>query len=422
MSISPWLLFALPASAVAGALLAMAVARRRRARGGAQDRPGKSEAQYRAIFDSADAAMAVIDAKGIIQSVNPSVARMFGHKPAALIGRSIAMLVPESIGAHLDALLAHEAQTGETAIAATGREASGRRKDGSVFPIDLSVAEWRYDGDIYFTWAMRDISARKQAESALRDEARLRLLQYEFAHVSRVNDLGGITEAIAHEINQPLTAIVNYLNTALQRARGADSAEAFGESAKLIGDAAAQALRAGEIVRQLRGLVGHGNAPRTVEKVEPMVDAAIAIALIDARSGGIAVERVAGAEGAEVDVDAVQIQQVLVNLLNNAVEAMNRAPLEAGLARIRIGTAVTRDGMIELTVADNGPDIAPAIAERIFDPFVTTKKKGMGMGLPVCRRLVQAHGGTIEAESAPGGGALFRVRLPRFRPASDWQQ
>jgi two-component system sensor kinase FixL len=258
-----------------------------------------------------------------------------------------------------------------------------------------------------------DVTELKEAEAALRaSEEQIRLLQNEFAHLSRVNDLGEMAAAIAHEINQPLTAIVNYLNIGLLL-----GAEGDGETGQMMRDASAQALRAGDIVRRLREFVGKGNGVRTVECADRLVDSAMALALLDARSSGIAVDRKDGAGDAEVEVDAVQIQQVLVNLVRNAVDALGGAPDDVR-RRLTVSTCAKADGTVEFIVADNGPGIAPQLAARLFEPFVTTKSNGMGMGLSVCRRLIEAHGGTIDADSVPGEGAMFTFRLPQFRSVS----
>jgi two-component system sensor kinase FixL len=497
-------------------------------------------AQYSAIFDSAVEAMAVIDAKGIVQSVNPSVERVFGYAPSELIGRNIKMLMPRAIAALHDDYLQHYRDTGEKAIIGVGREVIGQRKDGTLFPLDVSVAEWERNGDAFFTGSMRDVSARKEAEAALatseahhaaiyaqpgagvaetdllrrfvsandryceivgrsreellklsmkdivhpddlqesgplfdrlvaagkpftfekryvkpdgstacvmstaspiklKDSAQtivvvviditerkqaeaalraseesLRLLQNEFAHMSRVNDLGEMAAAIAHEINQPLTAIANYLNTGLFAVVDGHSEERFAETGQIMRLASEQALRAGDIVRRLREFVGQGEGVRTPERVEKLVDIAMALALLDARSSGISIDRMAEVGDARVEVDAIQIQQVLVNLLRNAVDALRGTPPK-GVPRLTISTREGEDGMVEFSVADNGPGIAAALAGRIFEPFMTTKANGMGMGLSVCRRLIESHGGTIEVESEPGAGAAFTVRLPRYR-------
>ncbi len=372
-----------------------------------------SEAQYRAIFDSAVEAMAVIDARGAIHSVNPAVERIFGYPPDALIGNNIDMLMPVPVGAQHDDYLRRYRETGRRAIIGIGREVIGQRRDGMVFPLDLSVAEWTRGGETFFTGIMRDLSARKDAELALRaSEEQLHLLQNQFAHLARVNDLGEMAAAIAHEINQPLTAIVNYLNTGLFVAETGYSEDGFSEAEQMMRYASGQAMRAGDIVRRLREFVCQGNGVRTVERVEHLVDSAMALALIGAGSSGIAIERFADAADATVEVDAVQIQQVLVNLLRNAVEAMGAAePAEERC--LTIATRARTDGAIEFLVADSGPGIAPQLRDRLFEPFVTSKSKGLGMGLSVCRRLIEAHGGAIDVESRPGAGAAFKFHLPR---------
>ena len=372
------------------------------------------ESQFRATFDSAVEAMAVIDAKGTIQSVNPALQRVFGYAPEELLGQNIKVLMPKSIADNHDDYLRRFAETGVKAIIGTGREVIGRRKDGSQCPLDLSVAEWQRDGQSYFTGVMRDITARKNGEAALRaSEERLRCLQNEFAHLARVNDLGEMAAAIAHEINQPLTAIVNFLNSGLFILADGYSEDGVADTEELIRQASGQALRAGDIVRRLREFIGHGSGIRSIESADALVDSAVALALIDARSRGIAVDRRPGARNAQVEVDVVQIQQVMVNLLRNAVEAMVTEPSEFG-PRLTITTRLKAD-RVEVEVADNGPGIMPKVIDQLFDPFVTTKSKGMGMGLSVCRRLIEAHGGEIGARSQPGGGAIFCFTLPQYR-------
>jgi two-component system sensor kinase FixL len=260
--------------------------------------------------------------------------------------------------------------------------------------------------------AILGLIATRRRMAALREsEESLRLLQNEFAHLSRVNDLGEMAAAIAHEINQPLTAIANYLNAGLVN-EGGDGADVDPEIQELLTLASAQALRAGEIVRRLREFVGQGDGVRTVEQAQQLTDSAMAMALIDARSSGIVVERVACAADAKVEVDAAQIQQVLVNLLRNAVDALGSEGLDGDL-RLTVTTRKGPHKSVQFIVADNGPGIALDLRERLFEPFVTAKAKGLGLGLSVCRRLIEAHGGTVEAESSPGEGATFMFRLPQ---------
>jgi two-component system sensor kinase FixL len=367
------------------------------------------EAQYKAIFDSAVEAIAVIDEEGIVQSINPATLTMFGYNQKQLIGSNISMLMPKAIAKKHDHYLARYRETGKRAIIGFGREVEGRRSDGTIFPLDLSVAEWRSDGQRFFTGIMRDISARKLAEDGLRlSEEQLRRLQNEFAHLSRVNDLGEMAAAIAHEINQPLTAISNFLNAGrLNSARDEIGSERADDFMRL---AAEQAVRAGQIVRRLRDFVGKGDGSREVRPVGELLDAAMGIALVDARSRGIRIERNKEADDCRVEADSIQMQQVIVNLLRNAVDALEQ--MDGGHER-KVEVATARMGKnVEIRVSDNAGGIAPDMMDHLFEPFMTSKPSGMGMGLSVCRRLVEAHGGTIGADPDSQEGATFRIELP----------
>lgn len=250
------------------------------------------------------------------------------------------------------------------------------------------------------------------AEALRESEERLRALQNEFAHLARVHELGEMAAAVAHEINQPLTAIANYLNAGRMSVRESTS-EALAQARRAMTLAAEQGMRAGAIIRGLRSFARKCDGERRIESADALIDSSMALALLGAEAAGIAVERDPTGGSAMVEVDSVQIQQVLVNLLRNAVDALMANP--PGTER-RL-TIVTRDlvdeGVVIFRIADTGPGIAPEVRDRLFQPFVTSKAQGMGMGLSVCRRIVEAHGGRICLESAPGAGAAFTVRLPR---------
>jgi two-component system sensor kinase FixL len=372
-----------------------------------------SEARYRAIFDSAVEAIAVIDSRGNIQSINPAAQRIFGYAPAELVGKNVRTLMPQRIAKEHDAYLDRYRTTRARAIIGIGREVEGMRKDGTALSIDLSVAEWERAGQTFFTGIMRDITPRREAEAALRtSEETLRSLQNEYAHLARVNEMGEMAAAIAHEINQPLTAIVNNLNAGLYAGEEGFTQSAFDEAQDVMTAASEQALRAGEIVRRLREFVGKSTGDRRVEAIDTLVDAASGLALIDAAANGIEIVRQSGAEGAEVRVDTVQIQQVIVNLLRNAIDALMTSP--APDRRITIATKVIEgSGAVEIRIADNGPGIPDELRSTVFEPFFTSKAKGMGMGLSVCRRLIEAHNGSIELETGAGTGAAFRLELPQ---------
>lgn len=401
----------------AGALALLAIlAIRQRFRADAAEMR-KANRRFKATFDQLAVGLAHLDAKGRWLRINDRYCEIAGYPREELMARTVDEIThPDDRADDRETRAAMTAGTLDFSIS----EKRYVRKDGTVAWVNVTRSTVRgADGRTDFIVAVaEDITSRKAAEARLlASEESLRLLQNEFAHLARINDLGEMASAIAHEINQPLTAIVNYLNTGLYIAKEGYSDAGFAEAAEAMQHASDQALRAGDIVRRLREFIGQGDGARTVEPVEHLVDSAMALALIGARASGIAIEREAEVGDAEVEVDTVQIQQALVNLLRNAVEAMG-APPRARRARLTISTNAGPDDSVEIRVADTGPGVAPEIADRLFEPFVTTKDTGMGMGLSVSRRLAEAHGGTIETEAHRGGGAAFTLRLPRFRPAA----
>jgi two-component system sensor kinase FixL len=273
---------------------------------------------------------------------------------------------------------------------------SGKFQARRPFPVDAKAA-----------------FSQERAEEALREsEERLRALQNEFAHLARVHELGEMAAAVAHEINQPLTAIANYLNAGRLSVRES-TAEALAQARRAMALAAEQGMRAGAIIRGLRSFALKGDGKRRIEAADALVDSAMALALLGAEAAGIFITRVGAGSGVMIEVDPVQIQQVLVNLLRNAVDALADNPVGAE-RRLTIAIRdLAGEGSVIFRIADSGPGIAPELRDSLFKPFVTSKPKGMGLGLSVCQRIVEAHGGTIEVESEDGAGAAFTVRLAR---------
>ena len=347
--------------------------------------------------------MVVIDEAGDIRDFSPAATRMFGWPAKEIVGRNVRLLMPEPYrGAHDDYLHRYY-RTGERRIIGKGRVVVGERRDGSTFPIELSVGEMRAGGERFFTGFIRDLTENQKAE------ARLQELQNELVHVSRLTSLGEMASALAHEINQPLSAIANYLKGS--RILLAREEVPMDRLTDAVERAAAEALRAGDIIRRLRDFVARGETERTVESLPKLVEEASALALVGAREHDI---RIRFAFDPAVDlvlVDKVQIQQVVLNLVRNAVDAF--ADTAAGNREMTIG--IESDGdMARVTVTDNGPGIDPAVAAQLFQPFITTKRTGMGVGLSISRTIVEAHGGKIRVDPVPGGGARFSFTLPRI--------
>lgn len=229
--------------------------------------------------------------------------------------------------------------------------------------------------------------------------------------MSRFTALGEMASTLAHEINQPLTAIGNYLKGSqriLQRLDGKIDGEDAAVLRDAIGKAADQALRAGQIIRRLREFVSRGESEKTVENLPKLIEDASILALVGARESGIDVRFRLDPEARLVLADRIQVQQVLVNLVRNAIEALAETPPPR---RLEIVTAGRDAGMVEVSVADTGSGLAPEVLRNLFQPFVTTKRKGMGLGLSICRTIVEAHGGKISVERREGGGTVFRFTL-----------
>ncbi len=361
------------------------------------------EAHLRSILDTVPDAMVVIDAAGLIRDFSPAAERMFGWKAQDIAGRNVRLLMPEPYRAAHDGYLDRYYQTGERRIIGKGRVVVGERRDGSTFPLELAVGEVQANGQRFFTGFIRDLTERQHAE------ARLQELQSELVHVSRLTALGEMASALAHELNQPLSAIANYLKGSkmlLERDEGRND-----RVIDAVGRAAAEALRAGEIIRRLRDFVARGETERAVESLPKLVEEASALALVGAKEHGIRVQHDFSPEIDLVLADKVQIQQVVLNLVRNAIDAM--AGNGSGPRALTIAIAPADADMARVTVADTGPGIAADVADRLFQPFITTKRTGMGVGLSISRTIVEAHGGRIWAESHEGGGAVFGFTLPK---------
>jgi two-component system sensor kinase FixL len=275
----------------------------------------------------------------------------------------------------------------------------GERKDGSTFPLELSVGEMRSNERRYFTGFIRDITERQKTE------ARLQELQSELVHISRLTAMGEMASTLAHELNQPLSAVTNYLNGSRRMLADAKDATAI-RVREAIEKAAEQALRAGQIIRRLRDFVARGESERRVESLNKMIEEAGALALVGAKEQGVRVRFQFESRADQVLADKVQVQQVLLNLIRNGIESM-----EGGTRReLTISTKDAGDEVV-ICVADSGSGIAPEVADQLFQPFVTTKRQGMGVGLSISRTIIEAHGGRIWVEPAAGGGAAFYFTL-----------
>ncbi len=358
------------------------------------------DAHLRSILETIPDAMIVIDEAGRILSFSSAAEIMFGYDEAELLGENVSALMPSPDRERHDGYLERYYRTGERRIIGIGRVATARRRDGSTFPIDLHIGETRMGEQRVFTGFIKDLTERQQTETRLHE------LQSELAHVSRVIEMGTLATSIAHELNQPLTAVANYVETARDLLDSPD-AETIEVVREALAECAAQSVRAGQIVRRLRDFISRGETEHKVESLSRLVSEANALALVGAGERGVEVEVRLGPGTDHVLVDRIQIQQVILNLIRNAIEAMDVSPVR----RLEIASRLAQDGLVEVTVADSGPGLAPEIGARLFQPFVSTKAQGMGIGLSISHTIIAAHGGRIWATASKFGGTEFHFTL-----------
>ena len=370
---------------------------------------GSIESHLRSILATVPDAMVVIDERGHMLSFSAAAEKMFGYAEHEVVAENVSMLMPSPDRERHDAYLQKYLETGERKIIGIGRVTTARHRDGYTFPIELAVGEAWVDGRRIFTGFIRDLTERQQTELRLQD------LQSELAHVGRVTEVGTLASALAHELNQPLTAVANYCETARDLLAGSLDAEMIETLREALDEAARQSVRAGQIVRRLRDFITHGQTERRVESLPRLINEANALALVGSREHGIEVQVDLDPAAKSVLVDRIQIQQVLVNLIRNAIDAM-----AGGRVRLLgISTKREGEGSIRVTVSDTGSGIGEAVAAQLFQPFVTSKEGGMGIGLSICRTIIEAHGGRIWFEPGRRGGTLFHFTLADAEATDD---
>lgn len=399
-----------------------------------------AEAELRrlaAIVASSEDAIIGTTLDGVVTSWNRAAELIFGYRPEEVLGRSVLLLSAPEREDEMPLIL-DRIKKGERI---EHYETVRRRKDGAKVSISLTVSPIRDEGGwvIGASKIARDITDRKRAEAELRrlndrleqrvaertgeleeanrklqaeiaeraqTDARLHEMQSELFHAARLSAVGQMAGALAHELNQPLTAANNYVKAARRLLVSGEAAK-IEMVPKVIDEAAAEVLRAGEIIRRLRDFVRSRDTERRIESVVTIVEESSALALTGAGALGVRVSFRFDPAADLAFVDRVQMQQVLVNLMRNALEAMatsNKRELE-------VTTALVDEETVEIAVADSGPGLAREVAKHLFEPFVSTKPNGMGIGLSICRSIVEANGGRLKSEPNLGGGAVFRFTV-----------
>ncbi len=369
----------------------------------------EAEMRLSSVIETVPDATIVIDDRGIVRSFSRAAEATFGLTADEVIGRNVKMLMPEGLASRHDAAIADYLDTGDRKVIGKTRELTARRADGSLFPIELNVGEARIGEQRIFTGIVRDVSAR------VREEQRLAELNAELAHISRQRAMSELAADLAHELNQPLSATANFLATARMLTDQGASGE---RTTELLSMAEEQIQRSGDIIRRLRDFVAKRDVERRPESLELVVQDAVALVLLGSSQFDIDLGYDLDPAADCIFVDRVQIQQVLVNLLRNAVEAIRSTP--DGTRRIDIRSRAAADGMVEISLADTGPGIPDTFAEQLYARFSTTKTgAGMGIGLSISRRIIEAHGGTLTARNRPEGGAIVEFTLPVFEGIAD---
>jgi two-component system sensor kinase FixL len=282
------------------------------------------------------------------------------------------------------------------------REVLGRHRNGTVFAMELSVSEVRFGDRRTFTGFIRDVSRRKAAEAKLQQQ------QAEIAHVTRLNTVVAMASAIGHELNQPLTAIMSYAQACQRMLASSESVP--GELRHAMDMVVAQTQRAGEIIRHVKDFTRKGESLRSEQDINRLVLAAIDFQAHEARRNRVTIRSDLDAKLPLILVDRIQIEQVVLNLMRNSMQAI----VDAGMSEreVTVSTTLNDAGVVQVSVTDTGPGIPAVVAKRLFEPFVTSKTNGMGVGLTICRSIINAHGGKLWAVSDPGRGAAFHFTLP----------
>ena len=364
------------------------------------------EAVNRSIIETGPDAMLMIDSQGVVSSFSPSAEQLFGWKAGEVIGNNVSMLMPQPYHGEHDGYIRRYIATGERQIIGKSREVTGLRKNGTHFPMVLHVGEVKIGEQRQFTGFVHDLTALRDAHDRTQD------LRVQLAHVWSMNSLGEMAAVLAHELNQPLSAIANYIRgarTIVARLELADD-----DLLEAVDKAGDQAIRAGEIIRRMRSLVARKDMNHQSESVAAMISEIEFMVALVARDGEVTV-RYRLAEGPdEVQADRVQIQQVVSNLVRNAVEAMQgmaRSNKRYDKPTLEIISEASEDGWV-VRIEDSGPGIRAEMIDKIFEPLASNKAHGMGLGLSISRAIIENHGGQLWVDKSRLGGAAFCFMLP----------
>ncbi len=360
-------------------------------------------AHLAAIISASNDAIISKTLEGRITSWNAAATRLYGYEADEIIGEPVTRIIPPGFHAEEKEILARVHRGERLEHFETVR----LTKDGRSVHVSLTVSPIRDSSGriIGASKTARDITERREWEQRLRE------LQAELLHASRVSAMGQMASALAHELKQPLSAISNYMNAARRVLTTGDQPN-IARSEELIAKAAGQAVRAGELIERLRSFISKGEQKLASEDINSIISEAVSLAQIGGDLNDVAVQTSFEPDLPKVMVDRIQIQQVMINLMRNAAEAMRSAPRRI----LIVDTRSADDKWIEIGVTDTGPGIPKEIAANLFRPFVTTKQKGLGIGLTISKSIIDAHRGQIWAQPNRDDGTTFKFSLPLDRP------
>lgn len=372
--------------------------------------PGEGASPFDALMDAAVDAIVIIDRQGLIQRFNRAAEKLFGHLEAEVCGHNVSLLMPEPHRSRHNGYLERYAQTGQAQVIGRGREETGLRRDGATFPMLLSVGEIDQPGLQGYVGIIRDLTQMRDAQEQVRS------LEEQLLHADRLVILGELTAGIAHEINQPLTAIAAYADAGAKLIDRAGPAPAEAAAALPKQDIhliceriGGQARRAAEVVQRLRGLVRTGHVSKARHDINEIIRNILLLFEFEVKRTGTDLLFFPLEQAETLYVDEIQVQQILVNLVKNGLDAIAESGRADGRVEIRVRKA---GGEVLISVTDNGAGVPEAHRAQLFDAFFTTKPKGVGLGLSICRTIAAAHGGTLRHEQPEQGGSRFTLSLP----------
>ncbi len=359
----------------------------------------ESKSFLRSIVDASPVAIITSDEKGSMLSFNRKAEAIFGYKENEALGKNLTLIIPEPDRSHHDQYLNQYLETGERRVMGKARQVMALKKNGERFPVALHANEF-HDGERIFIGFIEDLSEQIATKRRLED------VKNQLQHMGRISAMGEIAASIAHELGQPLTAAASLAGAVSLTLRKVEFPERD-EAISHLDETVSEIRRASEIIRQMRDFMRKHKTAKSLHDVNHVIEEAIAIALIGAQAGGVQVITNLGADVGEAALDRIQIQQVIINLIRNSIDAMQ----DVEEKHLTI-SAARKGGFIEVRVSDTGHGFSDDAKKRLFEPFFTTKEEGMGIGLAISKSIIDAHQGEIIVIEKESPGAMFIIKLP----------